>query len=379
MLRTPQQESYFTKMKRMVINFILLLFCRTGQSTLSHHGRLKFVYNDIKFVPINLNRYTRNYLGKIQPELYKAGIITQTDDHCEEKTCGKIHFSLKYEDELENLIIKLFRVNHLPARDVYGFCDPYVKLFLPPNKKKKLHSRVKSKTRNPVFNETFTFNVKREEIRSKSVEFLFYDYYYFSKNRLIGHATFERVYEVVDLQHEIGYTLNIKSIKKDKTEDNGKINICLCYLPIADRLIMTIFRCHKLKASAVTGKADPYVKIYMFLQGKMIKRKKTKIKKDTLNPVFNQAFVFEVSQQQINDVTFVLRILDHDRISRNEVMGYVVTGPKYVISENHWKEILNKPRQNTSQWYRLTECLPISIPPPDDKASKRSRWLKNIQ
>ncbi|XP_056631269.1 synaptotagmin-C-like [Diorhabda sublineata] len=376
MLRAPQQESYFTKMKRMVIDFILLLFCRS-QST-SSHGRLKYLYQDIKFVPINLNKYPINYLGKIQPELYRAGIIKHTNDDGEEKTCGKVHFSLNYEDELENLVIKLFRVNDLPARDIYGFCDPYVKIFLPPNKKKKLHSKVKSKTRNPVFNETFTFNVKRDEIRSKSVEFLFYDYYYFSKNRLIGYATFNRIYEVVDLKHEIGYTLDIISIKKDKAEDNGRINICLCYLPIADRLIMTIFRCHKLKASALTGKSDPYVKIYMFLQDKMVKRKKTKIKKDTLNPVFNQAFVFEISKQQINDVTFVLRILDHDRVSKHDVMGYVVTGPKYIISKNHWMEILNKPRQNISQWYRLTEFLPISIPTPKDKTSKRPKWLKKL-
>ena len=37
--------------------------------------------------------------------------------------------------------------------------DPYCKLFLMPDKKKKFETKVHRKTLNPVFNETFTFKV----------------------------------------------------------------------------------------------------------------------------------------------------------------------------------------------------------------------------
>lgn len=47
----------------------------------------------------------------------------------------------------------------LPALDMGGTSDPYVKVFLLPDKKKKYETKVHRKTLNPAFNETFTFKV----------------------------------------------------------------------------------------------------------------------------------------------------------------------------------------------------------------------------
>ena len=40
-----------------------------------------------------------------------------------------------------------------------GTSDPYVKVYLLPDKKKKFETKVHRKTLSPVFNETFTFKV----------------------------------------------------------------------------------------------------------------------------------------------------------------------------------------------------------------------------
>ncbi len=44
---------------------------------------------------------------------------------------------------------------------------------------------------------------------------------------------------------------------------------------------------------------DPYVKIHLMQNGKRLKKKKTTIKKNTLNPYYNQSFSFEVPSEQI--------------------------------------------------------------------------------
>lgn len=43
--------------------------------------------------------------------------------------------------------------------DVGGSSDPYVKLYLLPDKKKKFETKIHRKTLEPNFNETFTFKV----------------------------------------------------------------------------------------------------------------------------------------------------------------------------------------------------------------------------
>ena len=48
----------------------------------------------------------------------------------------------------------------LPGMDMSGTSDPYVKVYLMPDKKKKHETKVHRKTLNPVFNETFVFKVR---------------------------------------------------------------------------------------------------------------------------------------------------------------------------------------------------------------------------
>ena len=44
---------------------------------------------------------------------------------------------------------------------------------------------------------------------------------------------------------------------------------------------------------------DPYVKLSLLMNGKRIKKKKSTIKKCTLNPYWNESFTFEVAFEQI--------------------------------------------------------------------------------
>lgn len=54
----------------------------------------------------------------------------------------------------------VIRAEDLPALDMGGTSDPYVKVYLLPDKKKKFETKVHRKTLNPEFNEIFTFKVK---------------------------------------------------------------------------------------------------------------------------------------------------------------------------------------------------------------------------
>lgn len=59
-------------------------------------------------------------------------------------------------------MVGIIQAAELPAMDMGGTSDPYVKVYLLPDKKKKFETKVHRKTLNPVFNEQFTFKVKQE-------------------------------------------------------------------------------------------------------------------------------------------------------------------------------------------------------------------------
>merc|ERR1712155_471059 len=66
---------------------------------------------------------------------------------------------------------------------------------------------------------------------------------------------------------------------------------------------------------------DPYVKIYLLHKDQRISKKKTHVKKRTLNPVFNESFVFDLPRTDngLADLQLEFALLDWDRVTKNEV------------------------------------------------------------
>uniref|UniRef100_A0AC34R7P8 C2 domain-containing protein n=1 Tax=Panagrolaimus sp. JU765 TaxID=591449 RepID=A0AC34R7P8_9BILA len=104
----------------------------------------------------------------------------------EEVNLGRIQYKLDYDFQQGQLSVTVIQAENLPGMDMSGTSDPYVKLYLLPEKKKKVETKVHRKTLNPVFNETFIFKVPFNEIASKTLVFSIYDFDRFSKHDQIG-------------------------------------------------------------------------------------------------------------------------------------------------------------------------------------------------
>ncbi|KAK3696801.1 hypothetical protein RRG08_016852 [Elysia crispata] len=99
------------------------------------------------------------------------------------------------------------------------------------------------------------------------------------------------------------------------------------------------------------------------LNGKRVKKKKTTIKKCTLNPYYNESFTFEVPFEQIQDsysgkqkVTLIITVVDYDRIGTSEPIGRCVLGCTSSGTElRHWSDMLANPRRPIAQWHTLQE------------------------
>ena len=99
---------------------------------------------------------------------------------------------------------------------------------------------------------------------------------------------------------------------------------------------------------------DPYIKIYLIYSGKRIDKKKTTIKKRDLNPVWNENFEFDVPIDKIREISFVLTVIDFDRILPNEAIGQVIIGYRTAgQSLKHWTDMMNHPRKSIAMWHKI--------------------------
>lgn len=81
-------------------------------------------------------------------------------DSSSRENLGRIQFSVGYNFQESTLTVKILKAQELPAKDFSGTSDPFVKIYLLPDKKHKLETKVKRKNLNPHWNETFLFEGK---------------------------------------------------------------------------------------------------------------------------------------------------------------------------------------------------------------------------
>ncbi|XP_029115276.1 synaptotagmin-10 isoform X2 [Scleropages formosus] len=301
-------------------------------------------------------RQPSNSLGRIKPELYKQKSVDSEDGNKENvETCGKLSFSLQYDYENQSLVVKILKALDLPAKDFTGTSDPYVKIYLLPERKKKFQTRVHRKTLNPVFDETFQFPVEYDQICNRKLHFSVYDFDRFTSHDMIGEVLVDNLFELSDLSRE---AIVWKDIHCATTEsvDLGEIMYSLCYLPTAGRMTLTVIKCRNLKAMDITGYSDPYVKVWLMCEGRRLKKRKTTTKKNTLNPVYNEAIIFDIPPENVEQVSLSIIVMDYDRVGHNEVIGVCRAGPDAEgLGRDHWNEMLAYPRKPITHWHALGE------------------------
>ena len=95
------------------------------------------------------------------------------------------------------ILVQVIQAVELPAMDMGGLSDPYVKIYLIPETKgqKKFETKVHRKTLNPFFNQTFEFkNLPYAETFDKTLMFSIFDYDRFSKHDQIGDVSWFTFY-----------------------------------------------------------------------------------------------------------------------------------------------------------------------------------------
>ncbi|XP_036326284.1 synaptotagmin-4 [Rhagoletis pomonella] len=311
---------------------------------------------------------------------------------------GTIYFKLRFLAERNALMVSIIRCRGLPCKNGGGgsvaggdggsngnsnkngsndiptglngrtqsATDPYVKLQLLPDKQHKVKTRVVRNTRNPVYDEDFTFyGLNIGDLQNMSLHFVILSFDRYSRDDVIGEVVCPlSSIEIGDISKEalsISKEIQPRSLKI-RAQGRGELLISLCWQPAAGRLTVVLLKARNLPRMDVTGLADPYVKIYLLYNGQRIAKKKTHVKKRTLSPVFNESFAFDIPAAEgtgatLDGVSLELMLLDWDRVTKNEVIGRLeLGGPNSGgTALNHWNEVCNSPRRQIAEWHKLNE------------------------
>jgi len=290
---------------------------------------------------------------------------------------GKLQYKLEYDFNAQSLNVTAIQCTELPALDLGGTSDPYVKVYLMPDKKRKFETKVHRKTLNPFFNETFSFKqVPYSETFDKTLVFATFDYDRFSKHDQIGEVKVPLC--MVDLAQTIEEWKDIQSVKVDD-QYLGDICFSLRYVPTSGKLTVGILECKNLKKMDITGASDPYVKIKLLdSKGKRIgKKKKTTVKMGNLNPYYNESFVFIVEQEMLRRVSLELVVADYDRIGSSDPIGRVECGyNRKGLELKHWKEMVENPRRPIVHWHVLKDVEPGDDDDDEKKKEKKKEGEK---
>ncbi|XP_034356254.1 synaptotagmin-11 isoform X1 [Arvicanthis niloticus] len=277
----------------------------------------------------------------------------------EDVMLGSLTFSVDYNFPKKALVVTIQEAHGLPVMDdqTQG-SDPYIKMTILPDKRHRVKTRVLRKTLDPVFDETFTFyGIPYSQLQDLVLHFLVLSFDRFSRDDVIG----EVMVPLAGVDPSTGKVQLTRDIIKrniQKCISRGELQVSLSYQPVAQRMTVVVLKARHLPKMDITGlSGNPYVKVNVYYGRKRIAKKKTHVKKCTLNPVFNESFIYDIPTDLLPDISIEFLVIDFDRTTKNEVVGRLILGAHSVTASGaeHWREVCESPRKPIAKWHSLSE------------------------
>ncbi|KAM3616755.1 uncharacterized protein V6R79_022718 [Siganus canaliculatus] len=127
------------------------------------------------------------------------------------------------------------------------------------------------------------------------------------------------------LQKELsGSVMTMYSGDFGNVEVQGNIQFSINYIQKIREFHIFVAECRDLAAvDPKRGRSDPYVKSYLVPDKANLGKRKTSVKKKTLNPTFNEILRYRVRMEYLRTQTLILSVWHHDTFGKNSFLGEV--------------------------------------------------------
>ncbi|XP_055533648.1 synaptotagmin-12 isoform X2 [Wyeomyia smithii] len=258
---------------------------------------------------------------------------------------GRFHLRLKYDGDREDLMVHLIEAQELASLSKDGFRDPYVRMFLDTDEtNRSLKTAIHRTETHPYFDQQFSLSLKPKNLVKSNFVMQLLDYDRFSRDEVIGEIRF--LLNTLDLSGcEIwGDMIALRKF----VEEPPELLISLSYLPQAERLTLVV-----MKAKNLNVVHEPFVKLYLMINEKRIKKRKTSAIRatDPANPIWNEAFTFDIPASQMQDSGVELYVTSNEGEQQEPgcAIGLRETGTGLL----HWQDLMQNNRKPIAMWHVL--------------------------
>ncbi|XP_046654246.1 synaptotagmin-6-like isoform X2 [Daphnia pulicaria] len=307
---------------------------------------------------------------------------------------GRLHFRLSYDFDKSDLLVHLIEARDLSltmatstdgsgstSSSSGGSCsstsgmaagisnnprEAHVRLLLQPEVDQRRRQsarclRLGTDTQ-CFFDERFKFPVSHDHLADKTLRFQICEYDRFSRPCVVGDLHFSLAdRENVFGSSNAGPGVDIWADVMRNTlpdESRPQLLISLSYLPSAERLTVVVLKAKNLVVPTSKENIDPLVKLYLMVNGKRLKKKKTECRKGTCHPVWNQALTFTLPSTKLHSCTLEISVVDHgsERGGKSTQLGCLALGPDQNAASperQHWQDMAHNVRKSIAMWHFL--------------------------
>nr|XP_006642512.1 PREDICTED: synaptotagmin-12 [Lepisosteus oculatus]XP_015193547.1 PREDICTED: synaptotagmin-12 [Lepisosteus oculatus]XP_015193548.1 PREDICTED: synaptotagmin-12 [Lepisosteus oculatus] len=267
-------------------------------------------------------------------------------------TLGQVEVILEYDLHSNSLYVTLMQGKDLLEKEDASFVSCFVRISLLPDEQIVGISRVQKNAFSVFFNEKFSISMDPSALEENSLRFSVFGIDEDERN--ISTGAVELKLSDLDLSiRPFNAWLYLQDVNK-AVNSVGEVLLSLSYLPTAERLTVVVAKAKNLVWTNNKTTADPFVKVYLLQDGRKISKKKTVVKKDDTNPIFNEAMIFSVPAIVLQDLSLRVTVAECTEDGRGENIGHVIIGPEASgMGITHWNQMLATLRKPVSMWHPL--------------------------
>uniref|UniRef100_G3U5L2 C2 domain-containing protein n=1 Tax=Loxodonta africana TaxID=9785 RepID=G3U5L2_LOXAF len=137
-------------------------------------------------------------------------------------------------------------------------------------------------------------------------------------------------------------------------EERGRILLSLCYSSQQGGLLVGVLRCAHVAPMDANGYSDPFVRLFLHPNVGKKSKCKTRVRKKTLNPEFNEEFFYAGPREELAQKTLLVSVWDYDLGTADDFIGGVQLSSRASGERlRHWRECLGRSDRRLELWHPL--------------------------